>query len=153
LGQHIAVDRVRQEDGKPNVSRRAAVLDLDKPETSVMETPAEDWEFNPVKMMAGPGHFTTLHAAFSLDDQQLMTLRTKPSCTDVERISPALVPTQVPYCAQQTSTVQIWQVATGARTAEIFFDVNTGEAATQRQVLGLAISTEPGVTQTLLERS
>ena len=152
-GRQVAVDRIVREEGKPNGTRRVAVVHLNDPVTSVMETPAEDWEFNPMKMLAGAGQSPTFRAAFSPEGQQLLTIEAKPSCADILQMSPALLTTQVPYCAQQTITVQTWRIATGVRAAKILLDLDSGETKTQRQVLGVAVSNEPTVTQTALERS
>jgi hypothetical protein len=154
-GRQIAIDRIMKEDGKPNGTRRIAVINLASPgsagETTVMETPVEDWDFNPVQMFSAPALSTTLRAAFSPDDQRLVTVETRPTCAAIVQTSQAFLPTMVPYCAQQTSTAQVWQIATGARTAQSSFDVATRDKTTGRQALGLGFSGDRSITQTALE--
>jgi hypothetical protein len=150
-GRQIAIDRITQEDGKPNGTRHIAVINPADPVTPVMETPAEAWNFNPMQLLAGLSRSTTLHAAFSPDDQQLLTVETRPTCASITQISQSWLPMQVPYCAQQTSAIRIWRVATGARAAEISFDLAPVDETTGRQTLGLALSGERTITQTALE--
>jgi hypothetical protein len=149
--RQIAIDRITQEVGKPNGTRRIAVINLTDTANSVMETTAEDWEFNPMQMLLGPGRSATLRAAFSPDDQYLLTVETKPTCAGIVQTSQALLPTMVPYCAQQTSEAQIWRVTTGARIAANSFEVVTGDKPVGRQVIGLGLSDEHTIAQTALE--
>jgi hypothetical protein len=150
-GRQIAIDRITQDPGKPNGTRRIAVVDLADPVTAVMETPAEDWKFDPMQMLFAPAQSTTLRAGFSTDDQQLVTVKTRPTCAVIAQSSQAMLSTMVPYCAQQTSTAQIWQLAAGARTAESSFDIATDDKTTGWQTLGLGLSGGRTIMQTALE--
>jgi hypothetical protein len=143
-GRQIAIDRITQDPGKPNGTRRIAIVDLADPVTAVMETPAEDWKFDPMQLLFAPAQSTTLHAGFSTDDQQLVTVETRPTCAAIMQSSQAMLPTLVPYCARQTSTAQIWRLATGARTAESSFDVATDASPHWRRCVGPTGSSAQG---------
>jgi hypothetical protein len=102
-------------------------------------------------MLFAPALSTTLRAAFSPDDQRLVTVETSPTCAAIVQTSQAMLPTTVPYCGQQTSTAQICQLDTGARTAHSSFDVATDDKTTGLQALGLGLSRDRTISQTALE--
>jgi hypothetical protein len=128
-GRQLALQQISLKDG---LVRRVAVVR--PPDWAAgFETSAESWAFHPLDAVS-TATVMARRAAFSQDNQRLVTTDTKPACVSAQQTSAALMSMMVPICPQLTSTVEVWALATGRRIAETSFDFtpDSGGAPTQR---------------------
>jgi hypothetical protein len=112
-----------------NRLRHVAVVQL---ATGAVElaTPGEAWAYNPLDMTS-IATVAARRAAFSSDDQRLVTIDTKPACPSATQISRAMMPMMVPICPHLTSTLEVWSVTAGHRIAEVSFEFTPGPVRTE----------------------
>jgi hypothetical protein len=115
-GRHIALQQI---DGIRGPSRNVVVLRLPG-RAAALKIAGEDWTYDPFDA-ASTVVLMARRAAFSADDGRLVIAGTQPACPMVGKITPAMMQAKVPMCAQLSTAVEIWDLASGRRVTETAF--------------------------------
>jgi hypothetical protein len=98
--------------------------------TVEITTPGEAWAYDPFDQ-AATAMVAARRAAFSPDDQRLVSADIRPACPSAMQISQAGMLMRVPICKQLASTMEVWSVASGRRIAEASFETAPGSLPTE----------------------
>lgn len=119
-GKRIAMQQIRQrKDGLPGFVRHLAILHLVSGRT-VFESQPQELVLSMADRAGGATQWT-VRAAFSPDDQQLVTADTKPACGLISHVSTSMLPVNVPLWPESATTFDIWNLSTGSNAAQVTF--------------------------------